>query len=129
MTRRVRRRRAVEGGAADVLPQSARGTGKTVLAAAFVACGVWRRVGNRTPLSICLPCRGEQAARVFCGDGQVRSVELETLAGAYDVMADRMRIHPNGVRTHGINTRSGDSKAELGLRPTLSVVDELAPSG
>ena len=102
---------------------SARGTGKTVLGAALSLWCLAEGWDSESSIDLFAVSR-EQANRLFAETARFVQ-NSETLAGAYDVMADRMRIHPNGIRTYGINTRSGDSKAELGLRPTLSVVDEL----
>ena len=102
---------------------SARGTGKTTIAAAL-ALWVLDDGWDPQPDIDLFAVSREQADRVF--REAARFVQnSETLRGRYDIMSDRKIIHPAGVRNHGLYTRSGDSKAELGLRPTLVIFDEL----
>ena len=102
---------------------SARGTGKTSFGAAL---GLWCLADgwDSAPDVDLFAVSREQADRVF--KEAARFVQnSDTLREHYDIMSDRKIIHPAGVRTYGLHTRSGDSKAELGLRPTLAIVDEL----
>ena len=90
----------------------------------LLACGVWRMAGDAQPDIDLFAVSREQADRVF--KEASRFVQnSETLRGGYDIMSDRKIIHPAGIRNFGLHTRSGDSKAELGLRPTLAIIDEL----
>ena len=102
---------------------SARGTGKTSFGAAL---GLWCLADgwDSQPDVDLFAVSREQADRLY--KEAARFVQnSDTLRDRYDIMSDRKVIHPAGVRTYGLNTRSGDSKAELGLRPTLAIVDEL----